>query len=79
MRAERDFTALDVEINKLQAKAIAGILTTDEKAYAAAVEVERQKLRDAPAHPGIDAAQTVDELKTALQTVTATNKSDRIV
>jgi hypothetical protein len=38
-----------------------------DTAAAKAVEAQRQRLRDAPANPLIDAAQTVEELQTVLQ------------
>lgn len=62
IRAKRDFAPLDAEIAKLSAKAAIGALTDDEKAGIAEVEAERQKLRDAPADPAIDAAKSIAEL-----------------
>lgn len=62
VRAKRDFAPLDAEIAKLSAKAALGALTDDEKTGIAEVEAERQKLRDAPADPAIDAASSIAEL-----------------
>lgn len=50
------------KLDELDGQFIRAIETgSDTKAIAA----EKQKLRDAPAHPSIDAAKTIDELKSA--------------
>ena len=52
----------EAEFEKLDAKWFLAMEKSDE-AQQAAIAVSKQKLRDAPDHPSIDAAKTPEELK----------------
>lgn len=67
IRSKRDFAPLDAQIAKYGAKAATGTLTDEEKSEIATVEAERQKLRDAPADPAIDAASDIVALAAILE------------
>jgi hypothetical protein len=73
IRAMREplFADLDRAFTRAQGRvsALDGPRKTEAEATMRAIEAQRQALRDAPADPRIDAAQTPEELKAAIPDV----------
>jgi hypothetical protein len=65
LRFERQaiFDQYDATAFPLTRKAVYGELTEQEKQTLADIESDAQKLRDAPSHAAIEAAETPDDLK----------------